>query len=116
MYGTGKAREDVLRDFKYGRLDVSTYSPVSNLVWSNGHLMYCCIVYCSTVLTTFELARKDISLLDDLAWSCIIVDEVHRVKNPRSKLTDAFSEFQCNIRFGLTGTGAFLPLLLSIRN
>ncbi|KAI0085593.1 P-loop containing nucleoside triphosphate hydrolase protein [Irpex rosettiformis] len=79
VYANGKEeRSQVLKDFKYGRLDV--------------------------VITSFDLARKDIKLLDDLPWSCIIVDEVHRVKNPKSKLTDAFNEFRCHIRFGLTGT------------
>ena len=57
------------------------------------------------VVTSFDLARKDINFLMDLAWSCIIVDEVHRVKNPKSKLTDAFNGFLCKTRFGLTGTG-----------
>ncbi|KAH9948482.1 P-loop containing nucleoside triphosphate hydrolase protein [Amylocystis lapponica] len=76
--GVPQQRADVLRDFKMGRLDV--------------------------VLTSFDVARRDISLLDDLAWSCVIVDEVHRVKNPRSKLTAAFGQFECPIRFGLTGT------------
>ena len=65
-----------------------------------------------SVVTSFDLARKDISLLDDLAWSCIIVDEVHRVKNPKSKLTDAFNEFRCHVRFGLTGTGERPTLLV----
>lgn len=54
---------------------------------------------------SFDLARRDIDLLDTLAWSVIIVDEVHRVKNPRAKLTVAFSQFECQARFGLTGTG-----------
>ncbi|PPQ63446.1 hypothetical protein CVT24_004978 [Panaeolus cyanescens] len=76
--GTPKEREEVLRDFKLGRLDV--------------------------VLTTFDLARKDIEVLDDLAWSCVIVDEVHRVKNEASKLTKAYHQFRCLRRFGLTGT------------
>lgn len=62
----------------------------------------------AAVLTSFDVARREINLLDDLPWSCIIVDEVHRVKNPRSKLTEAFSQFACNIRFGLTGTGKAL--------
>ncbi|CCM04135.1 uncharacterized protein FIBRA_06297 [Fibroporia radiculosa] len=76
--GLPKERADVLRDFKMGRLDV--------------------------VVTSFETARNDIALLDDLAWSCIVIDEVHRVKNPRSALAAAFSRFICTIRFGLTGT------------
>ncbi|KAF9815676.1 hypothetical protein IEO21_04393 [Rhodonia placenta] len=79
MYtGPPKERAGVLNDFKMGRLDV--------------------------VLTSFETARKDISLLDDLAWTCVIVDEVHRVKNPRAAVAMAFNQFSCTVRFGLTGT------------
>ncbi|KDQ54546.1 hypothetical protein JAAARDRAFT_397913 [Jaapia argillacea MUCL 33604] len=77
--GTPSEREEVLDDFKMGRLDV--------------------------VLTSFDVARRDIALLDDLAWSLIIVDEVHRVKNPRAKITEAYNQFLPEaIRFGLTGT------------
>lgn len=57
-----------------------------------------------TVITTFDLARRDINLLDDLPWSCIIVDEVHRVKNESAKITKAYHQFSCLRRFGLTGT------------
>ncbi|OCH88939.1 hypothetical protein OBBRIDRAFT_779245 [Obba rivulosa] len=74
----GPDRDDVLNDFKLGRLDV--------------------------VLTSIETARGDIALLDDLAWSVVIVDEVHRVKNPKSGTTRALSQFTCPTRFGLTGT------------
>ncbi|KIK94177.1 hypothetical protein PAXRUDRAFT_784462 [Paxillus rubicundulus Ve08.2h10] len=76
--GSPTYREEVLTDFKMGRLDV--------------------------IITSFDLARRDISLLDELAWSTIIVDEVHRVKNPRSKITLAYNQFECMRRFGLTGT------------
>ncbi|KAG6890202.1 hypothetical protein C0995_010213 [Termitomyces sp. Mi166 len=57
-----------------------------------------------TVLTTFDLARKDIDVLDTLPWTCIFVDEVHRVKNVTSKITMAYHQFECERRFGLTGT------------
>lgn len=43
-------------------------------------------------------------LLEDLPWSCVIVDEVHRVKNPRSETTRSLNRFKCLRRFGLTGT------------
>ncbi|KAH7909981.1 RAD26-like SNF2 family DNA-dependent ATPase [Hygrophoropsis aurantiaca] len=76
--GARKQREPVLSDFKMGRLDV--------------------------VITSFDIARRDISELDDLPWSTIIVDEVHRVKNPNSKVTEAYNQFTCMQRFGLTGT------------
>ncbi|KAF5381928.1 hypothetical protein D9757_007567 [Collybiopsis confluens] len=74
----GSKRKQVLHDFNLGRLDV--------------------------VLTSFEIATRDIAVLDTLAWSCIFVDEVHRVKNMGSKTSAAFHTFQCQRRFGLTGT------------
>ncbi|KAF9264581.1 hypothetical protein L218DRAFT_230270 [Marasmius fiardii PR-910] len=74
----GNERSAILKDFKMGRLDV--------------------------VLTTFDIARGDIDLLDTLPWSCIFVDEVHRLKNPSSKLAQAYHRFECVRRFGLTGT------------
>ncbi|KAJ7145823.1 P-loop containing nucleoside triphosphate hydrolase protein [Mycena epipterygia] len=76
--GTRKERTSVLQDFKKGRLDV--------------------------VLTSLDLARRDIDLLESLPWSCIIVDEVHTVKNPKSKTSIAYNSFDCVRRFGLTGT------------
>jgi len=76
--GSPKEREPVLHDFKMGRLDV--------------------------VLTTFDLARSDIDVLDNLPWTCVFVDEVHRVKNVSSKISLAYHRFECNRRFGLTGT------------
>lgn len=42
--------------------------------------------------------------MDDLPWSLVIVDEVHRVKNANSGTTKAFHQFQSQLRFGLTGT------------
>ncbi|KAI0744759.1 P-loop containing nucleoside triphosphate hydrolase protein [Earliella scabrosa] len=79
MYiGPPAIRANALNDFKMGRLDV--------------------------LITSFDVARGDIDLLDELPWSCIFIDEVHRVKNPRSKLASAFSRFACAQRFGLSGT------------
>ncbi|KAJ6476254.1 RAD26-like SNF2 family DNA-dependent ATPase [Mycena sanguinolenta] len=76
--GEKARRKLVLKDFKMGRLDV--------------------------VLTSLNLARKDIKDLMDLDWSCVFVDEVHTVKNPNSETTLAYHEFECLCRFGLTGT------------
>ncbi|KAH8114900.1 P-loop containing nucleoside triphosphate hydrolase protein [Phellopilus nigrolimitatus] len=79
MYtGPPEQRCRTLKDFKLGRLDV--------------------------VLTSFDTARGDINLLFDLPWSVIFVDEAHKLKNPTSKITLAFNEFKCKVRFGLTGT------------
>ncbi|KAI0312226.1 P-loop containing nucleoside triphosphate hydrolase protein [Amylostereum chailletii] len=66
--GTADKRDEVLNDFKLGRLDV--------------------------VITSFDIARLAIDSLDDLPWSVLIVDEAHRLKNPKSKSTLALSSFQ----------------------
>lgn len=55
-------------------------------------------------MTSFELVLRDIALLDELCWSLVIVDEVHRVKNPTSGTTKALHQFKSGLRFGLTGT------------
>ena len=64
------------------------------------------------VVTTFELARDDIEQLCDQHWSCIIIDEVHRVKNPKSRTSKTLNMFQCPVRLGLTG--ATLQVLLFV--
>jgi DNA excision repair protein ERCC-6-like 2 len=66
--------------------------------------LFLLIIHAFLVITSFELALRDIALLDDLAWSLVIVDEVHRVKNTNSGTTKAFHRFQSLSRFGLTGT------------
>ncbi|KAK0201011.1 P-loop containing nucleoside triphosphate hydrolase protein [Desarmillaria ectypa] len=76
--GTKENRRVVLDDFKKGRLDV--------------------------VITSFDLARRDIDAIDTLLWTCLFVDEVHRVKNITSKVTQAYHQFTTQRRFGLTGT------------
>ncbi|TEB22485.1 hypothetical protein FA13DRAFT_1641399 [Coprinellus micaceus] len=79
MYtGEREVRKDVLKEFKMGRLDV--------------------------VVTSFDLALRDIEDLKDEAWSCVIIDEVHRVKNEKSNTTQALHTFPQRGRFGLTGT------------
>jgi hypothetical protein len=53
-------------------------------------------------VTSFGTALKDIDLLESKAWSCVFVDEAHRVKNANSQTRIAFSRFDCLVRFGLT--------------
>ncbi|PWN51254.1 hypothetical protein IE53DRAFT_328772 [Violaceomyces palustris] len=67
-----------VREFERGRLDV--------------------------LVTSHEMASNRIQDLEGLDLSCVVVDEVHKLKNPRSKLTLAMNRFRCRVRFGLTGT------------
>lgn len=73
------------------------------------HLFVCAHLFCLTlydvpVVTSFEYALRDIELLDELAWSLVIVDEVHKAKNHSSGTTKALHLFKSGLRFGLTGT------------
>ncbi|KAK0562576.1 hypothetical protein OC844_002642 [Tilletia horrida] len=71
---------------------------------------------CREVLTDFDNGRLDVIIathdfvtghIEDLnrrPFGCIVVDEVHRVKNADAARTKAYKSFACQIRFGLTGT------------
>jgi SNF2 family DNA or RNA helicase len=96
--GLPKVREQVLNNFKLGRLDISMYCLASDFV--------CCLTFRhpALVVTSFETARNDIEHLNNLAWTFVFVDEAHRMKNPSSILTRTFTTFQCRMRIALTGT------------
>ncbi|KAI9348201.1 P-loop containing nucleoside triphosphate hydrolase protein [Obelidium mucronatum] len=56
-------------------------------------------------ITSFATARNYQHELDPIFWSCIIVDEVHQLKESTSQTTQAMKSFT-NVKshFGLTGT------------
>jgi DNA excision repair protein ERCC-6-like 2 len=47
----------------------------------------------TAVVTSFDTARRSASLLDNLPWAVLIVDEAHRLKNPKSSTTRALASF-----------------------
>lgn len=57
-----------------------------------------------SVIASMSMARKDMDTLHDLAWSCVIVDEVHSLKNPKSSTSIEFNRIQCPVRIGMSGT------------
>ncbi|KAJ7335597.1 hypothetical protein JRQ81_013538 [Phrynocephalus forsythii] len=59
---------------------------------------------CEIVLTTYETLRLFLDDLNSIEWSAVIVDEVHRIKNPKSQTTQTMKALTCKIRLGLTGT------------
>ncbi|XP_070315607.1 DNA excision repair protein ERCC-6-like 2 isoform X7 [Odocoileus virginianus] len=59
---------------------------------------------CEIALTTYETLRLCLDELNSLEWSAIIVDEVHRIKNPKARVTEIMKALKCNVRIGLTGT------------
>ncbi|KAG6722626.1 hypothetical protein I3842_03G170000 [Carya illinoinensis] len=56
------------------------------------------------VITSFDTYRIQGSILSEVKWEIVIVDEAHRLKNEKSKLYGACLEIKTPKRFGLTGT------------
>jgi chromodomain-helicase-DNA-binding protein 4 len=56
------------------------------------------------LVTSYDLSMRDNSCLQRFEWSCIIVDEGHRVKNMRSKLGSLLKKQTADFRLLLTGT------------
>ncbi|KAL6049408.1 hypothetical protein STEG23_009486, partial [Scotinomys teguina] len=55
-------------------------------------------------LTTYETLRSSLEELNSLEWSAVIVDEAHRIKNPKARVTEVMKAIKCKVRIGLTGT------------
>ncbi|KAG9486853.1 hypothetical protein GDO78_006966 [Eleutherodactylus coqui] len=55
-------------------------------------------------LTTYETLRLCLDDLNSIEWSAVIVDEVHKIKNPKARVTEVMKALRCKIRIGLTGT------------
>uniref|UniRef100_A0A2P2LS34 Switch 2 n=1 Tax=Rhizophora mucronata TaxID=61149 RepID=A0A2P2LS34_RHIMU len=56
------------------------------------------------IITSFDTFRIHSSILSEIKWEIMIVDEAHRLKNEKSKLYGACSEISTQKRIGLTGT------------
>ncbi|KAI1900065.1 hypothetical protein AGOR_G00046200 [Albula goreensis] len=59
---------------------------------------------CEIALTTYETLRLCLDQFNSIGWSAVIVDEAHRIKNPKSQITHAMKAMRCKVRVGLTGT------------
>jgi superfamily II DNA or RNA helicase len=56
------------------------------------------------LLVSYEMLRTNREEIDRIKWTCVVFDEIHRLKNGRSKLTVECGQIACTRRFGLTGT------------
>ncbi|NXV95504.1 ER6L2 protein, partial [Calonectris borealis] len=59
---------------------------------------------CEVALTTYEILRLYLDEFNSVEWSAVIVDEAHRIKNPKAQITQTMKSLKCSIRIGLTGT------------
>jgi len=58
----------------------------------------------NVLITSYEMAIRDMGPLRKVPWKCIIVDEAQRLKNKASLLFETLKEFPCERRLLLTGT------------
>lgn len=56
------------------------------------------------LITTYEVAMKDISVISKIRWRALIVDEAHRLKNPQSRLFSELGAVPRDYCILLTGT------------
>ncbi|XP_048127013.1 switch 2 isoform X2 [Rhodamnia argentea] len=56
------------------------------------------------LITSFDTYRIHGSILSDIKWEVVIIDEAHRVKNEKSKLYASCLDIKTPRRIGLTGT------------
>lgn len=58
----------------------------------------------NALLTTYEILLKDQAFLGSVAWTVLVVDEAHRLKNDDSLLYRTLMQFRTNHRLLVTGT------------
>jgi superfamily II DNA or RNA helicase len=55
-------------------------------------------------VTSYALLRRDIGLLEDVAWDVVVFDEAQQIKNPSSKGARAARSLDARARIAMTGT------------
>ncbi|MGB8702864.1 MAG: DEAD/DEAH box helicase [Thermosynechococcaceae cyanobacterium] len=56
------------------------------------------------VITSFTLIRKDLKLIESVAWHRIVLDEAQNIKNPKAEQTKSILKLSAPHRLALTGT------------
>jgi len=56
------------------------------------------------LITTYEVVLKDIAVLSKIKWKALIVDEAHRLKNPKARLFEELATVPRDFCVLLTGT------------
>ncbi|GAA0147661.1 damaged DNA-binding protein [Lithospermum erythrorhizon] len=101
IVGPSSVIQNWLDEFsKWSTFDVSIYhGPNRDMIFrkleANG---------VEVLITSFDTYRIHGSILSQIQWEIVIVDEAHRLKNEKSKLYSACLEIKTLKRYGLTGT------------
>ncbi|TMW56863.1 hypothetical protein Poli38472_006873 [Pythium oligandrum] len=90
-HGNTEARE-IIRDFEFYYMDSQNRPDKKKPFKFN------------ILVTTYEVAIKDISILSKIRWRCLVVDEAHRLKNQSSRLVEQLRSLRRDHCVLLTGT------------
>lgn len=55
-------------------------------------------------ITSYEMVIREKSVFKKFNWRYMVIDEAHRIKNEKSKLSEFLREFKTTNRLLLTGT------------
>lgn len=97
LHGSAEARDTILRHEFYFNEPFVSKSDAQKLRKNR-------ICKFNILLTTFEIAMKDIKALSKIHWKALIVDEAHRLKNPSSRLFEHLTQIPRDHVLLLTGT------------
>ena len=56
------------------------------------------------VLCSYETAVNDWSLMEDISWNVIALDEAQAIKNPEAQRSHTIKGFECRVPIAITGT------------
>ena len=56
------------------------------------------------VVTSYDVCRNDVEIIEKYNWNYVVLDEGHLIKNPKAKITMAVKRLASNHRLILTGT------------
>lgn len=56
------------------------------------------------LITTYEVVLKDVAVLSKIRWKALVVDEAHRLKNPKARLFEELASVPRDFCLLLTGT------------
>ena len=55
-------------------------------------------------VTSYEIVMKERAVFKKFSWRYMVIDEAHRIKNEKSKLSEIVREFKTSNRLLITGT------------
>ena len=58
----------------------------------------------NAIITSYEMVLREKATFKKFNWRYLVIDEAHRIKNEKSKLSEIVREFRTTNRLLLTGT------------